>query len=288
MSDEMNEQFRACVNTADFTNDNDIEQQVMSVMISDVSNDIDVSYRWGDDNMNIIMIASCYNKIELLKLVLSKYEAVVSNIIDDCDCNGDTAIMIASDRGYDAAVYFLLCQNAKVNIQDNNNLTALHYASINGHTSIVELLLSKGALVDIQDKNYFTSLHFGCQSAFVMTAKVLVRYGSSLEITNGDGQTALEYINDESDKNLLKVQEGMFRKWISTVNFVIVLCHFNIKIDKSKEGTNRTVFYFQLKNIVMNETDNAEPRRSRPREEPQVIGAVLDIIGICQIICNYL
>ncbi len=96
----MNEQFINCVNTSDFINDNDIEQQVMSVIVSDVNNDIDVSYRWGDDNTNIIMMASHYNKIQLLKMVLSKYQAVVSNIIDDCDNNGDTAIMIASDEGY--------------------------------------------------------------------------------------------------------------------------------------------------------------------------------------------
>ena len=79
----------------------------------------------------------------------------------------------------------------------------------------------------------------------------------------------------------------MFRKWKSTASFVIVLRHFNIKIDKSKDGTNRTVFDFQLKNIVMNETHDRNPqvRLSRPRE---VIGAVLNIISICQIICNYL
>jgi len=127
--------------------------------------------------------------------------------------------------------------------------------------------------------------------AWFIIAKELVKYGSSLEVTNCYGQTALDYINDKSFKNLLKVQEEMFHKWINTVNFVIVLRHFNIIIDKSKAGTNRTVFDFQLKNIVMKEIDNhlvAEPRRSQPREEPQVIDAVLDIIGICQIICNYL
>ncbi len=82
---------------------------------------------------------------------------------------------------------------------------------------------------------------------------------------------------------MLKVQEEMFRIWKSTASFVIVLRHFNIIIDKSKEGTNRTVFEFQLKDSDVN-----EPRRSRPQEEPQFIGSVFAIIPICEIICNYL
>ena len=83
MTHAINEQFRNCVNRANFDNDNDIEQ-VMSVIVSDVDNDIDISYKWGYNNRNIIIIASDYSKIELLKLVLSKYETVVSKIIDDC------------------------------------------------------------------------------------------------------------------------------------------------------------------------------------------------------------
>ncbi len=66
----LNEQFRNCVNRANFSNDNDIEQ-VMSVIVSDVDNDIDISCKLGDDNSNIIIIiVSCYNFIELLKLIL--------------------------------------------------------------------------------------------------------------------------------------------------------------------------------------------------------------------------
>ncbi len=37
----LNEQFRNCVNRANFNNDNDIEQ-VMSVIVSDVDNVIDI------------------------------------------------------------------------------------------------------------------------------------------------------------------------------------------------------------------------------------------------------
>ncbi len=83
-SKRINEQFRNCVNRANFNNDNDIEQ-VMSVIVSDVDNHIDISYTWEYSNRNIIIKASYYNKIEQLKLVLSKYKAILSKIIDDCD-----------------------------------------------------------------------------------------------------------------------------------------------------------------------------------------------------------
>ncbi len=72
-SKRINEQFRNCVNRANFNNDNDIEQ-VMSVIVSDVDNDIDISYKRGDMSdmrRNIIMMTSWYNVIELFKIVLT-------------------------------------------------------------------------------------------------------------------------------------------------------------------------------------------------------------------------
>jgi ankyrin repeat protein len=108
----------------------------------------------GNKNMNIIMMASWFNKIELLKLVLSKYTAIVSKIIDDCAYDGLTAIKIASIRGYYEVVELLLSYNANVNIQSNGIDTALHNASYFGDTRIVELLLTKGALVNIQNSKY--------------------------------------------------------------------------------------------------------------------------------------
>ena len=66
-------------------NDTILEQQAMSVIISDVSNDIDVSYRWRDKKWNIIMIVSWYGKIELLKLVVSKYKTVVCKITNELE-----------------------------------------------------------------------------------------------------------------------------------------------------------------------------------------------------------
>jgi ankyrin repeat protein len=289
LSDEINEQFRDCVGKLTFYNNNNILfDQVMSVMISDVSNDIDVSYKWGHSKWNIIMMVSWYNKIELLKLVLSKYEADVSKLINECDCYGYTAIMLATMRGYYDIVELLSLYDANVNIQNKYKFTALHYASKHGHTRIVELLLSKGALVDIQNDESSTPLHLACSSGHFIIAKELIRRGSNLSIINRNGQSPLDYIVNESDKILLKVQEEMFRKWENSTSFVIVLRHFNISVDKSKEGTNRTVFNFRLKNIDYHENNNQQAmdqRRTRPRE---VIGCVFENIHVCQIICNYL
>ena len=58
----LNEQFRNCVNTANFNNDNDINiDQMMSVIIRDVDNDMDVSYRWGDMTDLLTQVSYCLN-----------------------------------------------------------------------------------------------------------------------------------------------------------------------------------------------------------------------------------
>ncbi len=146
------------------------------------------------------------------------------------------------------------------------------------------MLLSNRAKVDICNRNNNTPLHFACdshnykfKSAIV---KELVKYGSSLSIKNNDGQSPLDYIVSETERNLLKVQEKMFHKWKNTANFLIVLRHFNIIIDKSKEGTNRAVFQFQLKDSDVN-----EPSQIRGH---QFIINIFAIIPICEIICYYL
>ncbi len=72
------------------------------------------------------------------------------------------------------------------------------------------------------------------------------------------------------------------------VSFVKVLRHFDVTIDKSKEGTNRATFDFRLKNVDKNENHNQlaiERIRTRPRD---VISSVFENIHFCQIICNYL
>ena len=113
----------------------------------------------------------------------------------------------------------------------------------------------------------------------VFTAKQLVRYGSSLSIPNASGRSPLDYIDNESDRNLLKVQEEMFRK--CTAGFVTILRHFNITIDKSKEleleGTNRTEFELRLK----------ETKSIRP-SEPKRLRDVFSSKDFSQIICKYL
>ena len=103
--------------------------------------------------------------------------------------------------------------------------------------------------MDIQNYASCTPLHLACSSGHFIIAKELIRRGSNLSIINRNGQSPLDYIVNESDKILLKVQEEMFRKWENSTSFVIVLRHFNISVDKSKEGTNRTVYDFRLKNI---------------------------------------
>eukprot|EP01035_Chromulina_nebulosa_P017703 gene17703-23294_t len=64
------------------------------------------------------------------------------------DCNGRTALMIASTLNIPQACTILISHGANVNYQDLDGNTALHLAYIYGNTQIIGLLESKGYLAD--------------------------------------------------------------------------------------------------------------------------------------------
>jgi hypothetical protein len=74
------------------------------------------------------------------------------------DKNGSTALIIASEQGYNDCVSLLLSKKADLNSQNNNGLSALMLAAVTGRTRIVADLLTAGADIKIQDKNGKTAL----------------------------------------------------------------------------------------------------------------------------------
>lgn len=69
------------------------------------------------------------------------------------DQNGNTALMIAAQKGYTTLIEELLDNEANPNIQNNHGQTALHFATQNGHAYIAAYLLARGAKHKIKDKH---------------------------------------------------------------------------------------------------------------------------------------
>ena len=75
----------------------------------------------------------------------SKEEKDIINVEDENEY-GDTALIVASEKGYSEIVTILIRElGANVNAINNMNTTALHFAAYEGHLSVVEILVKNGA-----------------------------------------------------------------------------------------------------------------------------------------------
>ena len=68
---------------------------------------------------------------------------------DEQNKEGQTALMLAAERGHLATAKVLLASGANINIKDNNNNTALMLAARKGHIKMVQLLKNRSHLVKV-------------------------------------------------------------------------------------------------------------------------------------------
>ena len=69
------------------------------------------------------------------------------------EMDNKTALMLASIKGHEDMVRYLLLHGAVVNAQDNINSTALHYACCWKREAFAQLLIEAGADVTMKDKH---------------------------------------------------------------------------------------------------------------------------------------
>ena len=156
----------------------------------------------------------------------------VTDNTDHCDEEGTTALMLASEGGYEPVVKSLLLAGANVNSQDNNvGWTALMIASKNNHITIVHTLLEAGADLDLQiskgpnaiiiacikghsnvvelllsaqadpnsqasDGSGLTALMIACMEGHIKDVELLLDRKADPNIQNTDGKTALRFANE--------------------------------------------------------------------------------------------
>jgi len=126
--------------------------------------------------------------------------------LDAQNSKGETALMLAANRGHIEVVRCLIAANADLNIQDEHGRTALIKAVNHsvGRREIAQLLINAGAQLDIQDEFLNTALMRALDPDGRLreeeTPQLLIRSGAKLDIRNKDRKTALDLVNQHNSK----------------------------------------------------------------------------------------
>ncbi|MDD3353990.1 ankyrin repeat domain-containing protein [Zoogloea sp.] len=118
--------------------------------------------------------------------------------LDARNSAGDTALMLASLRGYTAIARQLIAAGASM---DHAGWNPLLYAAFEGRPAIVETLLAKGANPNAQAPNQTTPLMFAARNGHEEVVVQLIKAGADLEARNDQNETAeswaLKYNNTD-------------------------------------------------------------------------------------------
>ncbi|THX52302.1 hypothetical protein D6D11_04783 [Aureobasidium pullulans] len=95
-----------------------------------------------------------------------------------------TAIVAASNHGYETIVRMLLDRGADVKILGGRYNTALQAASESGHETIVRLLLDHGADVDNLLDSPSAPLHAALRWGYVEVVSLLLEYGADMDASS--------------------------------------------------------------------------------------------------------
>lgn len=107
--------------------------------------------------------------------------------LDARNAAGDSALMLASLRGYGEIVELLLNAGAQFNHEGWNPLL---YAAFEGRMGIVEMLLAKGANPDALAPNRSTPLMFAARNGHEDVVVRLLKAGANVDLKNDQNETA--------------------------------------------------------------------------------------------------
>jgi len=129
-----------------------------------------------------------------------------SGIADIPATDGLTALLIASQKGFDKVVNYLMIVNASVNCTDKNGCSALWLASQNGHDKVVTLLMtSKDLNVDLADNQGSTPLFMAAQNGHRKVATLLLAAKAKHDVPNKSGVTPLDVATKNKNEKMIKL-----------------------------------------------------------------------------------
>ena len=145
--------------------------------------------------------AAARNQIEILE----------SDFVNGVDVNaqtptGTSALMVASFKGHESAVNWLLAHaNCKIDQVDHDGLTALHYAVLSKKIEVVRVLLDHHAHPNAVDSKGLSPLILAARNSPPETAKALLEAGADPNLPDADQWTALFHAISRKRLDVIKV-----------------------------------------------------------------------------------
>ncbi len=172
----------------------------------------DINVKQQVTGKTLLIYAVEFNKINLIKLLLSRNDINVNAKNNE----GDTALHFATRGCFTEIMKLLLAKpDLDVNAKDNEGRVALHYAAMLGQQDSVKLLLNnKGIDINAQDKHGRTVL-FSIYKEHGDLMKLLLESGANPFIKDNDGKTALDSAQENNFPvivDLLKQAEARAKK----------------------------------------------------------------------------
>ena len=129
--------------------------------------------------------------------VVYKSEAIVKWLLKNgadpnlTDTNGQSAVMVAAESGYNDVVETLIEYKADVNQFSYIGWTALFYAAVNEHKEVMNKLVNHGASLDLADKDERTIFIVCCILGLVSPVMYLMKLGADRMYKNSQNEDAL-------------------------------------------------------------------------------------------------
>ena len=165
------------------------------------------------------MNAQGYNKLHQLVLLPNATAEMINDTlqlglnIDLKDCEGNTALHLATKARKDSLVTLLI--HAGANIDSKNSLgdTPLHLAALKGDSVLFDNLLLQGADITVQNKQGDTPLHLIVRNHDAKIQEIMMQYIKKntpvLNLKNSLGRTALHesIVKSNSSKTIATLIE---------------------------------------------------------------------------------
>lgn len=139
---------------------------------------VDVNIRSEKQNLTPLISAACCGSIDAVSLLLDNGADINAQ-----SSTGNTALMLAIDRGKIDVAKLLVNRGANLEIKGQKGWTALHNAASGGergYIEVAEMLLDHGAKIDAQSETMLTPLHEAAGKSLVEIVELLVKRGANV------------------------------------------------------------------------------------------------------------